>query len=136
MGIRFTIDKSAQLVVYVVEGDATPDEARSFLDAVQAHPDFERDFNFLGDRRGDDRTPGGAYIRSLSHAVSARQEELGPCLWAVIAGDDPSFGMAQMWARSTESSAVKVVPFRTATAAVFILGLSNAAAPLLLVPTT
>jgi hypothetical protein len=134
MGVRFTIDTSARLVAYVVEGDATLDEARAFLDSVQAHPDFERGFNFLGDRRRVDHAPTTAYIRTLADEVMDRQAALGPCLWAVIVGDDAGYGMARMWGMLTESSAVRILPFRTAEEATAWLGVPQTSAPLLLVP--
>jgi hypothetical protein len=134
MGVRFAIDKSARLVAYVVEGDATPGEARAFLDAVLAHPDFERGFDFLGDRREVDRAPTAAYIHSLSHLMNARRVLLGPCRWAVVVADEAGYGMARLWEQLTGSSAIEVEPFRTPEEATAWLGLPAACAPLLLVP--
>jgi hypothetical protein len=134
MGVRFTIDKSARLVAYVVEGDATLNEARAFLDAVLAHSDFERGFNFLGDRRDVNRAPSATYIHSLSHTMNARRVVLGPCRWAVVVADEAGYEMARIWEQLTGSSAIEVEPFRTPEEATAWLGLPQACAPLLLVP--
>ena len=61
MPVHFAIDPFERLVVYVVEGNATYEEAARFLDAVISHPDFERGFNFLGD--------------GLQHAFDPRSEK-------------------------------------------------------------
>jgi hypothetical protein len=134
MPVRFAIDRTMRLVVYVVEGDATAAEASDFLDAVLAHPDFERGFNFLGDRRGVDRAPSSAYVRSVADAVKARSESLGPCSWAVVVGSDSGYGMARMWGILTDASAVEIVPFRTPEAASTWLGLPQTCPPLSLIP--
>ena len=84
MPIYFTVDRALRQVAYVVEGDATPDEARAFLDAVLAHPEFRPGFDFLGDRRGVDRAPGTRYVRAAAGEMRARATDLRRCRWAAV----------------------------------------------------
>jgi hypothetical protein len=122
MPVHFSIDCDARLVVYVVEGTATSTEARKFLDAVIVHPDFNRGFNFLGDRRDVVRGPSSGYVYGVSDEVKARKSHLAPCKWAVIVSDDFAYGMARMWGILTEKSGVEILPFRQAKEATEWLG--------------
>ena len=82
MPVHFRIDRDARLVVYVVKGYATRTEAREFFDAVLAHPDFERGFNFLGDRRAAYKGQSSGYILAVSDEVKARHP------WLLSVGRD------------------------------------------------
>ena len=134
MPVHFVIDPLVQIVAYVVEGDATPGEAREFFEAVIRHPDFEPGFDFLGDRRDVERVPGVSYIRAVADEVMAHQGELGRCKWAVIVSDDAAIGMVRMWGLMAELSGVEIEPFRSPQEATLWLGLPVSYAPLALVP--
>jgi hypothetical protein len=125
MPVQFTIDPTARLVVYVVEGNATPHEARRFLDAVIHHPDYEPGFNFLGDRRDVVRAPSSGYVYGVADEVKHRKAQLGPCKWAVIVSNDHAYGMARMWGILTDKSGVEILPFRQAEEATEWLGVSE-----------
>ena len=77
MPINFTIYPLGRLVRYTVEGTATPDDARGFLDAVLAHRRFQRGFMFLGDRRWATE-PDAAYVRTMDQEIRARLALLRP----------------------------------------------------------
>jgi hypothetical protein len=130
MPVHFTIDPAARLVVYIVQGNATPEEAVEFLDAVISHPRFERGFNFLGDRRDVVRGPNSGYVYGVTALVNVRKKAIAPCRWAVIVSDDYAYGMARMWGIMTEKSKVEILPFRTAEEAVEWLGVDAAHVPL------
>ena len=134
MPVHFAIDPFERLVVYVVEGNATDEEAARFLDAVISHPDFERGFNFLGDRRDVVQGPTAAYVYGVADEVNMRKQELAPCRWAVIVSDDYAYGMARMWGIMTEYSGVYILPFHTAEAATDWLGVDKEHVPLRYVP--
>jgi hypothetical protein len=129
MPIQFTVEPQARLIVYVVEGNATSDEARLFLDAVLAHPAYQRGFTFLGDRRDVVRGPTSAYVYGITDEVNARATQIAPCRWAVIVSDTYAYGMARMWAIMTERSGVQILPFRTAKAATDWLGVDESYVP-------
>jgi hypothetical protein len=129
MPIRFTIDSAARLVSYVVEGDASADEADQFFDAVLAHPEYRRGFNFLGDRRAVTRAPGTLYVQRIAAEVNARCKALGRCRWAVVVSGELADGMARMWAQMTGFSGVEVRAFRTVEAACEWLGVAPDRSP-------
>src|SRR5262245_25434688 len=124
MPIRFTVHPSARLVTYSVEGTATLDEAREFLDAVVAHPDFRRGFAFLGDRRMASE-PDARYVRALADEVQDRAHLLAPCKWAVAAPTAEGFRMVRLWSFQTLPSGVEAAPFMTPTAAAEWLGVGK-----------
>lgn len=134
MPIEFTIDPAARLVIYVVEGNATREEAIAFLDTVIAHPDFRRGFNFLGDRRDVVKGPSSGYIYGITEDINIRQKTLAPCRWAVIVSDDYAYGMARMWGIMTERTKVEILPFHTAKEATDWLGVNADHVPLRFVP--
>jgi len=123
MGVHFTIDRDARLVVYTVEGVTTADQARAFLAAVLTHPDYEPGFDFLGDRREVDEEPDTAYVRVVSFEVMSRKASLGPCRWAVLVSSELGYGMVRMWGLMTEASGVEIAPFRHVADALEWLGL-------------
>lgn len=123
MPIHFAIDRRRRLVCYAVEGDATAAEARAFLGAVLSHPDYDRGFDFLGDRREVSGAPGAPYVRTVAAEVTDRRRELAPCRWAVVVADDAGFGMARMWSLLADGSGVTIRPFRRAEEAAAWLGL-------------
>jgi hypothetical protein len=129
MGILFRIDAAARLVEYVIEGDATAEEARAFLDAVLDHPEFCRGFNFLGDRRGVGRAPGTRYVQSVAAQVNERCKALAPCRWAVVVSDELADGMARMWGQLTGFSGVTIQAFPTAEEAADWLGITPTKPP-------
>ena len=122
MAIRFTVHPSARLVTYAVEGTTTRDDAREFLDAVLAHPNFERGFAFLGDRRGPDGEPDMAYVRAVAKEVRARASRLAPCRWAIALSTPAGFGAVRMCNLLTLESGVEMAPFMTPTQATEWLG--------------
>jgi hypothetical protein len=128
--ISFTIDPAARLVVYIVEGNATREEAIEFVDTVIAHPHFRRGFNFLGDRRDVVKGPSSGYIYGITEDINARKKELAPCRWAVIVSDDYAYGMARMWGIMTEKTKVEILPFRTAEEATVWLDVDASFVPL------
>jgi hypothetical protein len=134
MGVRFTVLPSARLVAYVVEGDATPDDARAFLDAVKAHPEYKRGFDFIGDRRAVDRAPSSGYVYAVADEVNLRHESLAPCRWAVVVEGELAYGRAKTWGVVTARAKVEIRPFRTAEAAAEWLGVPAAYSPLDLIP--
>jgi len=134
MPISFTIDTAAHLVVYIVEGNATRQEAVEFLASVIAHPEFQRGFDFLGDRRDVVRGQTSAYVYGVTDEINARKESLAPCLWAVIVADEYAYGMSKMWATMTERSKVRIRPFRNAEEATNWLGADPSHVPLRFVP--
>lgn len=111
MGIRFIIYPTARLVAYTVDGSATSDEARAFLDAVIAHRHFERGFDFLGDRFGDDEEPDTGFLRAIALEVRSRVTQLAPCRWAVVDPSPVAFGMVRMWGILVQESGLQVAPF-------------------------
>jgi len=123
-----------RLVAYVVEGDATREEARAFLDEVTSHPDFEPGFDFLGDRRLVRRIPSSGYVYAVLDEVNARHDTLGLCKWAVVITDNLAFGMTRTWGTLAERSGVAIRPFRTPGQAAAWLGLRADYSPLLVVP--
>jgi hypothetical protein len=136
MPFSFTIDPSARLVIYIVEGHATRDEAIEFIDTVIAHPDFRRGFNFLGDRRDVVRAPNSGYIYGITEDLNARKKALAPCKWAVIVSDDLAYGMARMWGIMTDRTGVEIIPFHTADEAAEWLGVDESFVPLRFVPSS
>jgi hypothetical protein len=134
MPVHFVIDPFERLVVYVVEGNATREEAAKFLDAVISHRDFERGFNFLGDRRDVVRGQTPAYVYGVADEVNERKKELAPCRWAVIVADESAYAMTRMWGIMTEYSGVYILPFHTAEAATDWLGVDKEHVPLRYVP--
>lgn len=130
MPIHFAIDRLNRLVTYVVEGNATADEARAFLDAVAAHPHYRYGFDFFGDRRDVDAAPEPNYIFAVAAEVNARARLIGPCRWAVVVGDPVALGMARMWAHLAASSGVDIRPFPTAAEAVAWFALTEDYCPL------
>ena len=130
MPVHFVIDPFERLVVYVVEGNATREEAVKFLDAVISHRDFERGFNFLGDRRDVVLGQTSAYVYGVADEVNARKKVLAPCRWAVIVADEPAYDMTRMWGIMTEYSGVYILPFHTAEAATDWLGVDKEHVPL------
>jgi hypothetical protein len=114
MPIHFAIDRQNRLVAYVVEGNATAEEARAFLDAVVAHPHYCYGFDFFGDRREVDSAPEPVYIYAVAAEVNARARLIGPCRWAVVVGDPLAFGMVRMWGLMAQASGVEIRAFRTA----------------------
>ena len=129
MGVHFTIDVDARLVTYMVEGVITSDHARAFFAAVMTHPDYEPGFDFLGDRREIGEEPDSVYVRAVSLEVMFRKGILGPCRWAVVVSSDVGYGMARMWGMLTESTGVRIMPFRTMSEAASWLGLPAAYSP-------
>jgi hypothetical protein len=129
MSVHFRIDPGSRLVSYVVEGDATADEAREFLDAVLAHPEYRRGFNFLGDRREVDRAPGTRYVHVVAAEVNARCKALGRCRWAVVVSGELADGMARMWGQMTGFSGVEIRAFRSVESACEWLGVVADRAP-------
>jgi hypothetical protein len=107
--VQFAIDPDARLVAYLVRGSPTPAEARAFLAAVLAHPDFERGFHFLGDRRA--AAPSAGYGLSAAAAVNDRRGLLAPCKWAVVTADTVGSGVARMVAMAARRSGVEIRPF-------------------------
>ena len=134
MPIHFTVDPVARLVVYVVEGNATREEAIEFLDAVLGHSDFCRGFNFLGDRRDVVHSPGSGCIYGVADEVSLRQKPLAPCKWAVIVSNDSAYGMTRMWGILTERTRIEILPFRRAAEATYWLNVDEDHIPLRFVP--
>jgi hypothetical protein len=121
--IRFAIDPRHRLVVYCVECDATPDEARDFFRAVVSHPSFRTGFDFLGDRLGVGAAPEPTYIYSVAAEVNARAAQLAPCRWAVVVRDLLGFEMARMWSLMAQDSGVQIRPFQRSDEAAEWLGL-------------
>ncbi len=124
MGITFRVHSAARLVEYAVEGNPTADEAREFFEAVLAHPDFTRGFNFLGDRRGAHRT-GTLYIQAIAAQVNTRCKDLAPCRWAVVVSGELAESMARLWAQMTGFSGVKICAFPTVEEAAEWLGIAR-----------
>jgi hypothetical protein len=116
MGITFTVYPLGRLVRYTVEGSATPDEARAFLDAVVTHSRFERGFMFLGDRRWA-AEPDAAYIRAMDQEIRGRLSLLVPCRWAVVVSTPAAFAAIRAWGSLLQGSGVEVVPFMSMEAA-------------------
>jgi hypothetical protein len=129
MPIHFAIDRQNRLVAYVVEGNATAEEARAFLDAVVAHPRYCYGFDFFGDRRDVAEAPEPVYIYAVAAEVNARARLIGPCRWAVVVGDPLAFGMARMWGSMAQSSGVEIRAFRTAEEAAGWLALTEDYSP-------
>jgi hypothetical protein len=134
--VQFTVHPDARLVVYIVEGRATPEEAREFLDAVASHPDFQRGLNFLGDRRDVVRGPSSGYVYGVSDEVNVRKAQFAPCKWAVIVSNDYAYWMARMWGMMTEKSGVEIVPFREAEEATEWLGVDAYHVPTRFIPSS
>jgi hypothetical protein len=130
MPITFTIDPAARLVVYIVEGNASLEEAIEFLDTVVGHPEFQRGFNFLGDRRDVVKGQSSGYVYGIVEDIKSRQDALSPCKWAVIVTDDYSYGMARMWNLLAAKTKIEIVPFRRGKEAVNWLGVSDEHVPL------
>ncbi len=122
MAIRFSVHPSARLVTYEVEGTATRDDAKEFLDAVLAHPNFERGFAFLGDRRGPGSEPDMTYVRAVAKEVQARASRLAPCRWAVALSTAAGFGAIRLCNLLTLESGVEMAPFMTPDQAAEWLG--------------
>jgi hypothetical protein len=121
--IHFAIDPRQRLVIYSVERDATPEEAREFFREVASHPAFRTGFDFLGDRLGVGAAPEPTYIYSVAAEVNARARQLAPCRWAVVVRDPLGFGMARMWSLMAQNSGVEIRAFQRADDAVAWLGL-------------
>jgi hypothetical protein len=134
MPIDFTIDPAARLVVYIVEGTASREEAIEFIDTVIAHPEFQRGFNFLGDRRDVVHGPSSGYVYGVTEDINSRRNALSPCRWAVIVSNDYSYGMARMWGIMTERAKVEILSFRMAEEAAGWLGVSADHVPQRFVP--
>jgi hypothetical protein len=111
MGIRFIIYPTARLVAYTVDGNATAEDARTFLDAVVTHRHFERGFDFLGDRFGDEEEPDTTFLRAIALEVRSRVIQFAPCRWAVVDPSPVAFGMVKMWGILVQESGLQVAPF-------------------------
>jgi hypothetical protein len=130
MPIHFAIDRQNRLVAYVVEGTATTEEARAFLDAVMRHPHYRYGFDFFGDRRDVDAAPEPNYIFAVAAEVNARAARLAPCRWAVIVDGEVAHGMARMWGLLAAGSGVDIRPFHSAADAREWLSLAEDYSPL------
>jgi hypothetical protein len=111
MPIRFSIYPIGQLVTYTVEGAATADEVREFLDAVFADRRFRRGFDFLGDIAGDAAEPDAAYTTAVGGEVLARLARLRPCRWAVIVPSRAGYEMVLARVVPACAGGVEVAPF-------------------------
>jgi hypothetical protein len=97
-----------------VDGVATRDQAREFLDAVLAHPHFERGFAFLGDRRNVASGLDAAYIGAVVDEIRHRAHVLAPCRWAVVVATEDGFGAIRMCAMLSDRTGVQIAPFTSA----------------------
>jgi hypothetical protein len=129
MGIHFTVDRRERLVYYVVEGTVTAGDARAFLDAAVAHPQYGCGFDFFGDRREAAAAPDPCYVYAVAAEVLARAAVLGPCRWAVVVADEAAARRARVWAALAKASGVEIRPFGTAAEAAAWLGLPATYAP-------
>lgn len=131
MSICFSIAPAARLVTYTVEGIATADQIREFLDAVLADPDFRRGFNFVGEGAGPLAGLCAAYSDALSRAVLARRDRLAPCRWAVVIGYGSVMGLNLLEARAVLARACgfEVDLFMDRSAALDWLGATLAESP-------
>lgn len=111
MGIRFIVYPTARLVAYTVDGTATAEDVRTFLDAVVTHRNFERGFDFLGDRFGNDDDPDMGYLREFALEVFSRVKQFAPCRWGIVEPNSVGFGMVRMWGILAQPSGVQVAPF-------------------------
>ncbi len=98
-------------MAYTVDGNATSDDARAFLDAVLAHRHFERGFDFLGDRYGDEEEPDTGYLRAIALEVRSRVAQFAPCRWGIVEPDPVAFGMVRMWGMLVQETGLQVAPF-------------------------
>jgi hypothetical protein len=110
--IHFTVNPAQRLVRYTVEGVATEQEARAFLAAAVARPDFEPGFYFLGEARGD-CVPHSAYTAVIARVCREWAEHLAPCKWAVVAAYQAGRVLVQRQAQEWKAEGVEVAPFRT-----------------------
>lgn len=131
MSIRFSIVPAARLVTYTVEGIATDDRIREFLDAVLADPHFRRGFNFLGEGAGPLAGLCAAYSEALSRGVLARRDRFAPCRWAVVIGYGSVMGLNALEARAVlaRACALEMNLFMDRSAALDWLGATLAESP-------
>jgi hypothetical protein len=131
VSIRFSIVPAARLVTYTVEGIATDDRVREFLDAVLADPHFRRGFNFVGEGAGPLAGLCAAYSERLSRAVLAQRDRLAPCRWAVVIGYGSVMGLNSLEARAVLARAcdVEVDLFMDRSEAINWLGATLAESP-------
>jgi len=125
MGIRFNVYPMARLVAYTVDETATPEDARTFLDAVLAHRHYQRGFDFLGDRSAGGE-PDASYIHAIALEVRNRVDRLAPCRWGVVVPTLVGFGMVRMWAILTQETGVEIAPFLSAAEASEWVGANTA----------
>jgi hypothetical protein len=129
MPIQFTVDPAARLVVYVVKGYATRTEAHEFFDTLLSHPDFQRGFSFLGDRRESYQGQSSSYILAVADELELRRRALAPCRWAIIVDDERSYALIRMWGLLTDRTGVEILPVWTAEEAADWLCLPEAISP-------
>jgi hypothetical protein len=94
--VRHRIE-SSQRIVFVTYLD--PVTARDWTDAIEAvlsDPRFDRDFNFLADRRAS-VAPDPGFARQIVDFLETRRQEFGTRLRVAILVSDPTaFGMARL----------------------------------------
>jgi hypothetical protein len=94
--VRHRIDTS-QRIVFVTYVD--PVTARDWTDAIEgvlSDPRFDRDFNFLADRRSAP-APDPGFARQIVDFLETRRQEFGKHLRVAILVNDPTaFGMARL----------------------------------------
>ena len=111
MPISFFIQPDQRLVSYVIRGSTTVAEAQACLDEIISHPQFERGFGFVGDRRGIDEDATADYMIAIGRLIKARANRLSPCRWAVMVRSEADFALVRVWAMALQDTGVVMEPF-------------------------
>jgi len=109
--ITCSVHAASRLVTYKLDQSPTWDEINEFFKEVQGHPDFEREFNLLGDHRRIDWVPGNADLRRFAADIWGQVEHLGHCRWAVVASTPTSLAVIRLLGLLTHGCGIEIAPF-------------------------
>lgn len=109
MAINYSIDSEERIVYLEPSGESSLSEWTSAMESVLADASYQRDFNFLTDRRRQDGAPDVAFTRGAADFVSRHRQHMGNFKWASVAGEPATLGLMRMFGIFLEMKNVKGV---------------------------
>lgn len=124
MAIRYAIDTHRRLVRFTHVSRTPIAEWRDTIDAVLAHADYQRGFDFIDDFAVRIDVPTTADVQRAVEFLINRQSAIGPCRWAVVVHPQmPAlFGMIRMAESLMQGSSITLRAFTSVSQALIWLG--------------
>lgn len=125
--LNFNIDKETRTVYVRAEGEITVDDLIENEKKIINDPDFETDLNTLADfsRAWPAVSVNYQTIEMSRHFVSSIQNLRGRSKWALIAPNDPAYGVCRMFASLSDGLSIETKVFRSEREARKWLGLDR-----------